>query len=94
MCQCVLCDCWWCNVLGICCAGIHFAYCCASCWVGRPDQLQNQDCCKCCEFVGCGDNCFCCGSVLCAPDYIKAFSKALSGEQGSAGSKGTNTQLK
>lgn len=28
------------------------------------------------------------------PDYIKAFSKALSGEQGSAGSKGTNTQLK
>lgn len=94
MCQCVLCDCWWCNVLGVCCAGWHIAYCCMSCWVCRPDGLQNQDCCICCKCTGLGENFLCCGSVCCSPDYLKQWSNSLSGGQGSAGSKGTNTQLK
>ena len=28
MCQCVVCECWWCNYCGACYTGISMMYCC------------------------------------------------------------------
>lgn len=68
MCQCVLCDCLWWNCYGVCCAGLHQAYCCVSCWLCKP-EMTNQECCD-FGWVGYGGNFFCEGMVLCAPDYV------------------------
>ena len=69
MCQCVLCDCLWWNCYGVCCAGLHQAYCCVSCWLCKPEEMTNQECCD-FGWVGYGGNFFCEGMVLCAPDYV------------------------
>ncbi len=78
MCQCVLCDCCWCNVCGIPCAGWLYSLCFCSCWLFKPEDLQklNDKCCVIGECTGLGGNFFCCGEVWCAPDYIKQWSAA------------------
>lgn len=75
MCQCLLCDCWWCNCCGICCAGWHAAFCCLSCWLCKPIEMINPDCCNVCMCTGYGGNFLCYGNVMCAPDYVKDYSR-------------------
>lgn len=81
MCQCILCDCWWVNMCGICCAGWHEALLCVSCWACKPAELQDFDpkCCHCCSWRGCGGNLFCWGSVCFAPLALKTFSRLKNG---------------
>lgn len=69
MCQFLCCECWWCNMCGVCCAGWHAAWCLASCWMCKDDDLAaiNSECCICCRCTGWGHNCFCWGNVCCAP---------------------------
>ena len=77
MCQCLICDCWWCNFCGVCCAGLSEHYLCCSYWCCKPDDLKkfNDKCCICFDgFEGFGGNCFCQGNVCCAPDYLKKWS--------------------
>lgn len=40
MCQCLICDCWWCNYCGACDTGISMMYCCIGIWCCRPDKLE------------------------------------------------------
>ena len=77
MCQCVLCDCCWWNVCGVCCAGLHLALCCVSCWLCKPDEMTNQECCQICTFTGCGKNVFFHGMLCCAPDYVISYSQLM-----------------
>ena len=80
MCQCLCCECWWCNYCGVCCAGWHWAACCCSCWACKPIEMMNfdPDCCHCCLWSGYGHNCFCLGNVCCAPVPLKQYSKFMS----------------
>ena len=93
MCQCVACDCWWCNFCGICCAGWHWAYCCLGCWVCKPVEMSNPACCQCCTCTGCGHNFFFYGGVCCAPDYVKDYSRLMNGDGGNVIVVNTNTPL-
>ena len=81
MCQCMICDCWWANACGTC-AGWHTAYCCISCWICKPSELEqfDNDCCHICGCTGWGGNFMCWGCVYCAPDAVKNFSRVLKGE--------------
>jgi hypothetical protein len=81
MCQCLCCDCWWINYCGIVCAGWHYAICICSYWLCKPDDLANIDpnCCHICDCDGYGGNQCCCGSICCAPDTVKTWSKMRSG---------------
>lgn len=83
MCQCLCCGCWWCNICGVCCAGVHEAMCCCGCWVCKPDDLTqiDPDCCHMCQCVGSGGNFLCQGSVCCAPEYLKKWSVLRSTKQ-------------
>ena len=77
MCQCMVCDCWWCNFCGVCCAGWAEMMCCCSCWCCKPDDLQqfDKECCHCCDgCAGYGGNMFCQGGICCSPDYLKKWS--------------------
>ena len=76
MCQCLIMDCWWCNCLGIMCAGIHEALCCCSCWLCKHDELKKMrdDCCVCAECTGYGGALCCTGGICCAPEYVRAWS--------------------
>ena len=76
MCQCVCCNCWWVNIMGVCCGGLHSACCLASCWMCQPDDLYNiaPDCCICCYCTGIGGNTCCLGNVCCAPEYLTIWS--------------------
>lgn len=82
MCQCVLCDCFWWNVCGVPCAGIHHACFCFSYWCCKPAELADfdPDCCKVCEWTGWGGNCLCYGELCCAPEAVKNFSRLKSGD--------------
>jgi len=82
MCQCVVCNCWWFNLCGVC-AGYHEAHICFSCWFCKTQELYAFDpfTCHCCQFVGCGNNCFCWGNVMCAPFYIKNWSDYIAGRR-------------
>jgi hypothetical protein len=82
MCQCVICDCWWCNLCGACCAGWHWSFFVISCWVCKPLELVGFDpeCCHCCTWTGYGGNFFCYGSLCCAPEAVKMYSRTLNGE--------------
>lgn len=76
MCQCLLCDCWWCSWCDIGCLGVGVQYCCFGCWCCKHDQVQAFDpnCCTCCEQVGFGSEFCCIGSVCCAPEWLRKFS--------------------
>lgn len=94
MCQCVCCNCWWVNFMGVCCGGLHSACCLASCWMCQPDDLFNinSDCCICCYCTGIGGNTCCLGNVCCAPEYLTIWSNQrnmmMGGMMGGGG--GTN----
>ena len=84
MCQCILCDCWWCNWCGVCCAGWADHELCCSCWICKPDDLLmiDPECCHCCDgCAGYGGNFFCQGSICCAPDWVRNWSKFKSSGQ-------------
>jgi hypothetical protein len=87
MCQCLICDCWWCNVCGVCCAGVAYNYLCCSIWCCKAEDLQKIDAnlCHCCTFEGLGGNFCCYGEICCAPDYLKQWSKLRSQPAGSPG---------
>ena len=84
MCQCLLCDCWWCNFCGVPCGGVGINYLCFSLWCCKADDYLKIDptACHCCEFVGIGGNCFCFGDVCCAPEYLKQWSKLRANASG------------
>jgi hypothetical protein len=77
MCQCVILDCWWWNCCGAFCAGLHDALFLISCWLMKPPEMSNQQCCVVGEWTGYGGNCFCYGSLCCAPDFVKSYSSSL-----------------
>lgn len=87
MCQCVLCDCFWVNICGIPCGGVHNACLCFSYWCCKPDELKalDADCCKFCVWSGWGGNCFCYGKLCCAPEAIKTYSRSISGDMVGSG---------
>lgn len=74
MCQCLIADCCWWNFCGAC-AGLHDAMCICSCWLCKPDEIKKEDeaCCHCFDCDGFGGNTFCCGTVCCAPRYVKNY---------------------
>ena len=78
MCQCICCNCWWCNYCGAC-AGLHYAECIWSCWLCKPVELErfDPDCCHICACDGCGANYCCCGEICCAPYAVKEWSALL-----------------
>ena len=80
MCQCLVCDCWWVNMCGVPCAGLHNAICICSYWLCRPADLQLMDpvCCKICGCDGWGGNCCCWGGVCCAAEVVKQWSRMRS----------------
>lgn len=80
MCQCLCCDCWWCNFGGVPCGGIHLGLCLCSFWMCKPIELQTMDpdFCKLCAFDGLGSNLCCIGSICCASDFVRMWSKKLS----------------
>lgn len=78
MCQCIIADCWWCNCCGICCAGWLYALCCVSCWLCKPLELINEECCHIGFCAGYGGNLCCYGSVCCAPEYLIQYSNIKS----------------
>jgi hypothetical protein len=80
MCQCVLCDCWWCNLCGEFCAGAAINFFVLGCWVLKPEDMKNPACCSACTWTGLGDNLFCWGGICCAPDYVKDWSRAKGGK--------------
>lgn len=41
---------------------------------------QSLACCYCCETAGYGYNCFCYGSVCCAPNWLQRYSKLANGK--------------
>lgn len=81
MCQCVLCDCFWWNFCGVCCAGLTHNWFCIGYWCCKPHELASMDpdCCKICVCTGWGGNCFCYGELCCAPDAVKNYSKIKNG---------------
>lgn len=87
MCQCVLCDCFWWNCCGICCAGFHQSWFCVAYWCCKPEELtaMDPDCCKIGEWTGWGGNCCCYGELCCAPDAVKNYSRIKNGDMLGAG---------
>lgn len=77
MCQCVLCDCLWLNMCGVCCAGLHLALGCMACWMCKPIEMANQENCEIGTYTGCGKNVFCQGMLCCAPEYVKQYSQLM-----------------
>jgi hypothetical protein len=77
MCQCLLCDCWWCNYCGVCCAGYANHYLCCSYWCCKPLDFMRIDpnICHCMTCEGIGGSCCCIGDVMCAPLYLRQWSK-------------------
>ena len=94
MCQCVLCDCCWWNFCGVCCAGYHIAYCCVSCWMCKPPEMTNQECCECGTCTGYGGNFFCEGMLLFAPDFVIQYSQLMNNKNRAPTQPGTATQFK
>ena len=80
MCQCVIMDCWWCNVFKEC-AGLANRYICIGCWMCAPESFpeEGKKCCTLFEASGFGGNFFCYGSACCAPDWLKGWSKSREG---------------
>jgi len=76
MCQFLCCDCWWCNWFGVCCGGVHQAYCLCSFWLCKPHDLKgiDPDCCHICAFDGFGGNFCCLGDVCCASNSVRTWS--------------------
>ena len=96
MCQCILCDCWWCHWCEVCCAGCHVAYCLCSCWMCKDESLEQFDgeCCHCCDgCVGWGGNLCCYGDVMCAPDYLIRYSMYLTQHDIKVDNQGTGNDL-
>ncbi len=81
MCQCLPCECWWCNCCGTC-AGFAYLYCCCGFWCCKNDEMKrvSDACCYCCESSGYGGNFFCYGCVCCAPTWLQTYSKVASGK--------------
>lgn len=81
MCQCLPCDCWWCNCCGVC-GGFSELMCCFGFWCCKPDEMlrQSSACCYCCESSGYGGNFFCHGGVCCAPLWLQTYSKVANGK--------------
>lgn len=79
MCQCLPCECWWCNCCGVC-AGISSLNLCLGFWCCKPDEMkiQSDSCCYCFDSTGCGSNILCYGGVCCAPTWLRNYSKNLS----------------
>lgn len=77
MCQFLICDCWWCSCCNVGCLGVGASMCCFGCWSCKHKQIVAFDysCCTCCEQTGFGMECCCVGSVCCAPEWLRAFSK-------------------
>ena len=78
MCQCLPCECWWCNCCGAC-AGLGEVLCCIGFWCCKPEELKahSPDCCYCFETSGCGGNCFCYGGICCAPKWLQNYSNSI-----------------
>jgi len=81
MCQCICCDCWWCNLFGVCCGGLHLAACIFSCWICKPELMKQFDaeCCHICACDGCGGNMCFSGQICCAPSPVKQWSSMVRG---------------
>ena len=81
MCQCLPCECWWCNFFGVC-GGYAQLVCCIGYWCCKPEEMLRHSlaCCYCCESSGYGYNCFCYGSVCCAPNWLQKYSKVANGK--------------
>lgn len=81
MCQCLPCNCWWCNIFGVCGGYSHLLLICGY-WCCKPEEMlvHNLACCYCCESAGYGSNCFCYGCVLCAPTWLQNYSKVANGK--------------
>jgi hypothetical protein len=64
-------DCWWLNLCsenaGV---GVHFIF--GGCWICKPHNMKvlypNQLTLG--QWVGCGGNCFYCGSMCCTPTWL------------------------
>ena len=84
MCQFLCCDCWWFNFCGIPCGGLHVGICLCSFWLCKPIELQtiDPDFCKLCAFDGLGFNACCFGTICCASDFVRMWSKRLSAGPG------------
>ncbi len=80
MCQFLCCDCWWFNLLGVPCGGFHLGICLCSLWLCKPIELQTMDpdICKLCAFDGLGFNFCCLGTICCASDLVRMWSKRIS----------------
>ena len=81
MCQCLPCECWWCNCFGTC-GGLAYLLCFCGYWCCKNEEMlrHNLSCCYCCETSGYGYNCFCYGSVCCAPNWLQRYSKMANGK--------------
>lgn len=77
MCQCMLCECWWCNFCGVFCGGCAHHGLCYSYWCCKPQDFEQIDpnICHCCSFEGLGGNCCCYGDVMCAPFHLQQWSR-------------------
>lgn len=40
MCQCLVCECWWCTWCNPCCIGCAQFWICFSCWTCKSDQIR------------------------------------------------------
>ena len=76
MCQCLLCGCCWWNYCGVCCGGIHEAFCVCSYWLCKPQDLRliDPECCHICACDGWGYNCCWYGIICCAPKSVMEWS--------------------
>lgn len=76
MCQCLICECWWCSWCDIACLGMSNMYCCFGCWCCKHDQIAAFDpyFCTCGQQSGFGGTCCCLGNVMCAPEWLKRYS--------------------
>lgn len=76
MCQCLICGCCWWNYCGVCCGGIHEAFCVCSYWLCKPEDLRliDPECCHVCACDGWGYNCLWYGIICCAPKAVMEWS--------------------
>ncbi len=73
----IACNCCWYNCLGVLAAGCACGFICMGFWcLPKDDMLYERDdnCCVCCEQVGCGCNLCFAGYMCCAPKWLRSWS--------------------
>lgn len=77
MCQCLVCDCMWCNMCKVGCPGLSLNCCCCSVWCCKSEELDsfNYNCITCCEKSGLGAACLGFALICCAPEWLGRYSK-------------------